>query len=236
MERERELRAQLANNNVSSVIGDLRAENDGLRADNDYLREQVEILVQNAQKHVPELESRKLQHASLLSEKERLASEATEALSALRSELEMRTQAYEDQMAQEKTRVQQLAEQMAELEENLVEARNLLTAADDAANAVASHNELLEKDMANNGRRIAEQEADINGLREQNAQLTEESAQKDELNKSLQKSLQEADESGKHEREMLSMQVEEHKRKISTLVLEIQQAQNDARAARDELR
>ena len=43
MERERELRAQLADSvsEVSNFISKLREENDGLRADNDYLREQV---------------------------------------------------------------------------------------------------------------------------------------------------------------------------------------------------
>ena len=41
MERERELRAQLADSEVSNIISKLREENDGLRADNDYLREQV---------------------------------------------------------------------------------------------------------------------------------------------------------------------------------------------------
>ena len=261
LERERELRAQLADHDVSTVIGNLRAESDELRADNDFLREQVEILVQNAQKLQPEHESMRLKHDNALSslsyEKERLASEATEALSALRSELEMRTQAYEDQVEREQGRVQQLEAQVADFEAILAEARNLVSTADEAANAYSKHNALLEKDVASHGRQVAEKEADMKMLRErinelqrdlqaaekahlagreQNTQLAEEVTAKDEVNKSLEKSLHAAEESSKHERGMLSMQIEDQKRRISALVLEVQQAENDARTTRDELR
>ena len=104
LERENELRTQLADNDLNSIIGRLREESDGLRADNEYLREQVAILAQDARMHAelkPELEHFKEQvrnagleqHyaiSALTEEKERLAGEASEALSALRSEIEIR--------------------------------------------------------------------------------------------------------------------------------------------------
>ena len=179
LERERELRVQLADNDVSAIIGNLREDNDGLRADNDYLREQVVILSQDVQMHAelkPALENLQQQvreagfehhHAlsSLSHEKEQLASEATEALSALRNELEMRAQRYEEDTVRAEARTRQLEDQLAELKENLAEARSLIITAEEAAKAYSTHNTLLENDIASSGRRIAEQEAWVDVLR-----------------------------------------------------------------------
>jgi len=271
LERERELRVQLADNDVSAIIGNLREENDALRVDNDYLREQVAILMQDVQMHAelkPELEILKQEvreagfehhHAlsSLSREKEQLASEASEALSALRNELEIRAQGYEDDTVRMEARTRLLEDHVAELEENLVEARGLVISAEESAKAYSTHNTLLENDMASGGRRIAEQEADINELRErlagmrkdlqfaekahmagssQNEQLVAENAGKSELVKSLEDSVKAAEDNGKHELEMLSMHIESQKRKIATLVGEVQRAENEAKASRDQMR
>jgi len=271
LERERELRVQLADNDVSAIIGNLREENHALRVDNDYLREQVAILMQDVQMHAelkPELEILKQEvreagfehhHAlsSLSREKEQLASEASEALSALRNELEIRAQGYEEDTVRVEARTRLLEDHVAELEENLVEARGLVISAEESAKAYSTHNTLLENDMASGGRRIAEQEADINELRErlagmqqdlqfaekahmagssQNEQLVAENAEKSELVKSLEDSVKAAEDNGKHELEMLSMHIEDQKRKIATLVGEVQRAENEAKASRDQMR
>ena len=271
MERERELRAQLADSEVSNIISKLREENDGLRADNDYLREQVAILTQDARLHAAvkaevqnlqqHVRAASLDHshaiATLTKEKEQLAGEATEALGALRSELEMRTQVHEQEAALSAERAQELAGRVAELEENLAEARDLMTTAEEAAKAYSQHNLLLENDNAKSGRRIAEQEADINGLqariavllqdlqhsetggregKERNALLAADVTQKEELIKSLEESVRAAEESGRHEREMLSMQVQDQKRKIAALASEVQRAEDDAKTVREEMR
>ena len=278
MVRERELRAQLADSDVSSIISNLREENDELRGDNDYLREQVAILTQDARLHASvkselaglqrQVRAAGLDHshalATLMKEKEQLASEATEALSALRSELEVRTQAQEEEAALAAVRARDLEGRVAELEANLAKARSLIVNAEEAAKAYSKHNTLLENDNATSERRIAEQEADINGLQartaellqdlraseknsraglDQNALLAADNAQKAELIKSLEESvrsleesLRAAEENGRHEREMLSMQVQDQKRKVAALASEVKRADDDSKTVRDDMR
>ena len=175
LERERDLRAQLTDQDVNNVMRKLAEENTGLHADNSYLREQVEILTQDARVHAEV--KRELSHlrehmnrvgsvhqnalSSASEQKERLASEASEALSALRSEFEMRAHTHEEEMALATTRSKQLEGRITLLEQDLEEARNHAKTAEEAVRACSAHNVLLENDVAGSQRLITQKEAAV---------------------------------------------------------------------------
>jgi len=251
LEREAELRAQVGD--PSTIISKLGAQNDALRTENDYFREQVAILMQDAKNHAdlkPELELRKQQMlhvgtehykalSSLAAEKDRLATEATEALAALRNELEIRTQNHEEEKVGLESRV-------TELWDNLTEARSVIISAEVAAETYSTHNALLEKYIAKNaldGRRIAEQEAEVQDLQMRIAELQRrlqeivaEHEEKDALIKSLESREVAAELSAKNEREILLVQIEQQKRDIEALVSQVHRSETDAIATRDQMR
>lgn len=258
LEREAELRAQVGD--PSTIISKLGAQHDALRTENYYFREQVAILMQDAKNHAdlkPELELRKQQMlhvgtehykalSSLAAEKDRLATEATEALAALRNELELRTQNHEEDLAHAEARKVELESRVTELWDNLTEARSVIISAEVAAETYSTHNALLEKYIAKNaldGRRIAEQEAEVQDLQMRIAELQRrlqeivaEHEEKDALIKSLESREVAAELSAKNEREILLVQIEQQKRDIEALVSQVHRSETDAIANRDQMR
>jgi hypothetical protein len=209
--------------------------------------------MQDAKNHAdlkPELELRKQQMlhvgtehykalSSLAAEKDRLATEATEALAALRNELEIRTQNHEEEKVGLESRV-------TELWDNLTEARSVIVSAEVAAETYSTHNALLEKYIAKNaldGRRIAEQEAEVQDLQMRIAELQRrlqeivaEHEQKDSVIKLLENREVAAELSAKNEREILLVQIEQQKRDIEALVSQVHRSETDAIATRDQMR
>ena len=137
LQREHDLRELVAD--PSAIVSRLREENHDLYAANRDLRDQVAILSQASAMDLTN------------SEKERLAIDASEALSALRYEFEAQREA---QTHMHNTEMQALRHHIAQLEEQLAEARGQTT-----ANAFLQDAATWKERVATSGRRVASPEA-----------------------------------------------------------------------------